>query len=197
MHKNLIIYTHLYEKSLNKAILDTVVQGLQEAERDYIIIDLHKSGFDPRFNLTDLELYSKGETSDPLVIEYIQLLKWADNVIMIYPIWWSDMPANLKGFFDKVMLLGHTYAYDENDNLVGKLTNIKKAVAITTSGSPTDYIQAHCGNPVQGVHLDTIWKQLGVDNNLWLNCGGQDLLENERRVAFLESVTQHIKTKKI
>lgn len=39
----------------------------------------------------------------------------ADALAFIYPVWWSDCPAKLKGWFDKVWTYGYAYAYDENE----------------------------------------------------------------------------------
>ena len=49
-----------------------------------------------------LALYSQGKSIDPLVEKYQEILKKTDEIILIFPIWWSSMPAILKGFFDKI-----------------------------------------------------------------------------------------------
>jgi putative NADPH-quinone reductase len=33
-------------------------------------------------------------------------IRWAEHVVIIYPTWWSGMPAILKGFFDRAWLPG-------------------------------------------------------------------------------------------
>lgn len=33
-----------------------------------------------------------------------ELIRWADHLVFVYPIWWGTMPAVLKGFFDRVFL---------------------------------------------------------------------------------------------
>lgn len=35
-----------------------------------------------------------------------ELIRWADHLVFVYPIWWGTMPAVLKGFFDRVFLPG-------------------------------------------------------------------------------------------
>ena len=40
---------------------------------------------------------------------YRDLLSWADQLIFIFPTWWSGMPAILKGFIDRVFVAGFAY----------------------------------------------------------------------------------------
>ena len=37
----------------------------------------------------------------------------ADALAFVYPVWWSDCPAKLKGWFDRVLTYGYAYFYDE------------------------------------------------------------------------------------
>ena len=47
----------------------------------------------------------------PDMEKYRNLITWADQIIFIYPIWWSGMPAMLKGFIDRVFTAGFAYSY--------------------------------------------------------------------------------------
>ena len=42
-----IIFAHPYSESFNKAILDNIVQKLNETKEKYTIIDLNKDEFNP------------------------------------------------------------------------------------------------------------------------------------------------------
>ena len=33
----------------------------------------------------------------------------ADCLIFLYPVWWSDCPSKLKGWFDRVYSVGYAY----------------------------------------------------------------------------------------
>lgn len=78
MAHTLIVYDHPYEKSFNHAILQTVIAALQSKGKAHALIDLHADNFDPVFRKEELALYGKGETIDPLVEKYWQLLREAD-----------------------------------------------------------------------------------------------------------------------
>jgi len=136
MSQTLIIYAHPYDGSFNHAILEEVKAGLEASGRPYEVIDLYADGFDPRYTAEELSLFSKGETTDPLVERYQKMIEASDSWIFVSPIWWSDVPAILKGFLDKVMKQKWAYL-PSSTGVKGKLTHVRSAWAITTSTGPT------------------------------------------------------------
>ncbi len=68
------------------------------------MLDLYHDQFNSVHSKEELQYFSEGKAVDPLVISYQQQLKKTSHLILIFPIWWYDLPAILKGFFDKVML---------------------------------------------------------------------------------------------
>ena len=52
---------------------------------------------------------TKGRPLDPSVQKYQQMIKESRRLIFIFPIWWADMPAIVKGFPDKVLLKQFAY----------------------------------------------------------------------------------------
>ncbi|GAA3319770.1 hypothetical protein GCM10020331_028030 [Ectobacillus funiculus] len=53
-------------------------------------------------------------TVPPDIHEEQEHISWADVIITIYPVWWTGLPAMLKGYFDRVLTSGFAYAYGEN-----------------------------------------------------------------------------------
>ena len=92
MSQTLIVYAHPYDGSFNHAILEEVKAGLEASGRPYEVIDLYADGFDPRYTAEELSLFSKGETTDPLVERYQKMIEDSDSRIIVTPIWWSDLP---------------------------------------------------------------------------------------------------------
>jgi putative NADPH-quinone reductase len=35
--------------------------------------------------------------------------RWADSVVFVYPTWWFNMPAILKGYLDRSLCLGGAF----------------------------------------------------------------------------------------
>ena len=96
--KTTIIYGHPYDKSFNRAILHDVLQCVGE---EGCLIDLIKDGFNPVMSEEDLRLHGEGRSNDPLVMKYNRILDNTDRAIFIFPIWWYDMPAVMRGFMDR------------------------------------------------------------------------------------------------
>lgn len=133
---HLIIFAHPSRQSFNGAILETLEQTLTEP---YKVCDLYADGFDPILSQTDLAGFRSGEIT-PDILEQQALVHWADHLIFIYPVWWYDRPAILKGWVDRV--LSHNFAYGE-DPLTGDSIGLlmgKTATIFSTFGSTQDSI---------------------------------------------------------
>ncbi|MBU3137860.1 NAD(P)H-dependent oxidoreductase [Clostridium gasigenes] len=185
--KTTIILAHPWHGSFNKAIMDTTVEQFKKMKKEYQIIDLNKENFDPVLREEELSLYSKGEFKDDLVKKYQVMLKNSDELVFIFPIWWFDLPAILKGFIDKVML--KNYAYIEGKyGLKGLLTNIKVTTVITTSEVPTWYLKYLVGNPIKRSFIQGTLKGIGIKNVKWLNSSYTTSGTDKRKKSFLNKV---------
>jgi len=182
-----IILAHPWHGSFNKAIMDTVVAQLKAKNKEYQIIDLNKDGFNPVLHESDLALFSKGQSNDPMVHEYQEQLRHSDELVFIFPIWWFDMPAILKGFFDKVMLKDFAYQVSST-GLKGLLTHVKRTTILTTSEVPTWYLRFLSGNPIKATLINRSLKGMGLKNVKWLNSDMTSTGKSARRKAYLERV---------
>lgn len=53
--------------------------------------------------------YRKKSELEPDLLDAQAKLKWADHVVWIYPVWWSSVPAIMKGFIDRILLPGFAF----------------------------------------------------------------------------------------
>ncbi|MGG4608010.1 NAD(P)H-dependent oxidoreductase [Providencia sp. Me31A] len=185
-----IIYAHPWEGSFCKFILDNITKGLLEKKKKYQLIDLHEDNFNPILTKEELALYSKGDYIDPLVGQYQEKLKNSSEVIVIFPIWWMGMPAILKGFFDKVMLNGFAWYYNEEQKKLLPLLDINKTTIVTTSEEPTELITKE-GDPVSDAIFHCL-TAVGLKNGKWMNCDRVSHGPNEYRLKFIDSVLEEI-----
>ena len=131
--KTLIVYYHPHEGSFCSAVRDAVKSGLHKGGHECKTIDLDKEGFDPVMRAKDLQAFVQagriGESgldgADPIVLRYKKKLRWAEHIVMIFPIWWMSMPAMVKGFVDKVIFPGVAYKMEEG-KLVSTLSGLKQ-----------------------------------------------------------------------
>ncbi|MCQ6561000.1 NAD(P)H-dependent oxidoreductase [Paenibacillus mendelii] len=124
---HLIVIAHPSPKSFNHALMKTAVDGLQLKGHDVVVRDLYAIGFQPAVSSSEL----LGGNGDDILQEQKHLL-WADVVTFIYPIWWTGLPAIMKGYIDRVFSYGFAYKY-VNDVQMGLLKG-KKAVILNTQG---------------------------------------------------------------
>jgi len=160
--KPLIIYAHPLNGSFCHAVKEKIIETLKEKGEEYNIIDLYADKFDPVMSGEDLRLYSKGESTDPNVDKYLNLLSETNRIYLIFPVWWGVMPAMLKGLFDKVFLPKRAYKYQKSGMLEAKFPQIKKAVIFNTLGGPKLYHNLMLRFPVKRVVGNTTLKMIGV-----------------------------------
>ena len=168
--RTLIVYAHPYDGSFNHAVLEAATSALAKAGRPYDVVDLYADGFDPRMPAEELALYTEGGTLDPLVSHYQKLIEGASRIIVIAPIWWSELPAIVKGFVDKVMKQNWAY-HPTASGVKGHLGHIKRVLVLTTSTSPTWFLRRFSGNYVSSVFLGAALKQVGMSGRTWVNFG--------------------------
>ncbi len=132
MH-HLVLFAHPNNASFSHAILDTVVDGLTAAGHTVDVRDLYALNFQPVLQGSDLAGFRSGNIPDDIRIEQEHVSR-ADSIIVIHPLWWTGLPAILKGWFDRVFSFGFAYSFNET-GLVRLLAG-KRAVIFTTHGLP-------------------------------------------------------------
>lgn len=136
--KVLIVFTHPSKNSFNHALLENIVSGLKQAGHEIRIKDLYKENFNPILTDNDLTMLHTNNIPEKIDKEQQQLL-WADSLIFIYPLWWFDRPAMLKGWFDVVLTNGLAFKYS-SEGVKGLLKHKKALVIITAGGSKQYFI---------------------------------------------------------
>ncbi|OBR65047.1 NAD(P)H dehydrogenase [Paenibacillus oryzae] len=133
----LVVYAHPNEGSFNEAILKTAVSALESKGHEVVVRDLYKLGFNPVLSSEDLAALHGGNVPSDIAAEQ-EFIKKADLITFIYPIWWTGLPAIIKGYVDRAFSYGFAYQYNESGG-IDKLLGGKKGVIINTHGSPKEY----------------------------------------------------------
>ena len=135
--KVLIVYAHPNSSSFNRAILEVVENGLKAAGHEIKLKDLYAEGFNPLLGREDLAAENQRDLPADIQREQ-QTLLWAEGLVFIYPLWWFDRPAILKGWFDRVFTHGFAFRYAD-EGMEGLLNHGKALVVVTTGGSIEEF----------------------------------------------------------
>ena len=129
--KNLIIYAHPTVPSFSEQVVEKVIETAKAKGDEVIFRDLYKLEFNPVLTGNDMAALQEGNIPEDIKIEQ-DFIKEADVLTFIFPIWWADMPAIMKGYIDKVFSYGFAYLYDENGPK--PLLTDKKVIIISSAG---------------------------------------------------------------
>ncbi|WP_293946871.1 MULTISPECIES: NAD(P)H-dependent oxidoreductase [unclassified Sphingobacterium] len=136
----LIIYSHPSRESYTFEILNQLKNMFNAQNWHVDVSDLYANNFQSVMTAEEYEREGKSNTTLPIpqdVLEEHRKIENADCVIFLYPLWWSDCPAMMKGWFDRVYSVG--YAYGQKPDLP-KMKIIKYGAVICTAGHPNNFL---------------------------------------------------------
>ena len=129
--KVFIVYCHPSEDSFTRHVRDAFIRGLVDAGHEYVLSDLYAMGF--RTDMSEQEYLRDANytTEPPLAADVLAeqaKVNAADAVAFIYPVFWTEAPAKLVGWFDRVWTYG--FAYGERT-----MKTLDKALFLVTAGN--------------------------------------------------------------
>jgi NAD(P)H dehydrogenase (quinone) len=131
-----IVYAHPSDDSFTREVRDSFIAGLESAGHCYVLSDLYKMGFKTDMSEDEYlrEAYYKRELPLPAdVIAEHEKINSCDAVAFIFPLFWTDAPAKLVGWFDRVWTYG--FAYGENR----AMKQLEKGLVIISAGNTMEY----------------------------------------------------------
>jgi len=141
-----LIWTHPRADSLTAQVVAGIKQELQQHEVEVAELDLYRHGFNPVLGEEDEPDWANPDKRySEEVMELAAALQGADFGIVVFPLWWSGMPAMLKGYLDRVWNYGLTYG-------AGRSLPFSKLRWIILVGSGQQEFEAW-GNPDNMRHL--------------------------------------------
>lgn len=158
--KHLIIYAHPSTNSFSFKLKDALIEEIKGKGHQVELRDLYEMDFDPVLRPEDLAQLKIGET--PKGIEKEQaLLKEADYVSIIYPLWWAGFPAILKGYIDKVLAYGFAYEMTK-EGIQGKLSGKKVNLYTSMGNSLEQYEEKNLLEAFKVIHGEEIFEFCGM-----------------------------------
>ena len=121
---------------------DAAVKGLERAGHEVAVIDLAADEFDPVMSQEELIAYNTGQGVIPEGLEhYVAMLREAKILVFVYPTYWSGMPAQLKGWLERVFIQGVAFKLNKKNKVRPALLHVKHICVISTFGSPYMYVK--------------------------------------------------------
>jgi len=157
----LIVYAHPEPTSLNGSLKDSMRAHLLASGHEVQVTDLYAQGWkasvdagdfpghDPRERLGVVNSSKRGYASNALtedVLREQEKLRWADALILQFPLWWFTMPAILKGWIDRVYAYGFAYGVGEHSDTrwgdrygEGRFAGKRAMLSVTAGGWAEHY----------------------------------------------------------
>lgn len=169
----LLVYAHPEPKSLNGSLKDFAVKRLEHAGHTVQVSDLYAMNWkttldandsthrvsEERFHpsLDSKHAFEHGLQSEDIAREQDKL-RWADAVILQFPLWWFSMPAILKGWVERVYAYGFGYGVGEHSDVrwgnrygEGTLAGKRAMLVVTTGGWESHYSARGINGPIDDV----------------------------------------------
>ncbi|WP_438750934.1 NAD(P)H-dependent oxidoreductase [Pararhizobium sp. O133] len=190
----LLVLAHPLSDSFAAAVADTAKAALEANGHAVDLLDLYHEDFDPRLSEAERRGYFDTPYDTSAVEDIVARLRAADGLILVFPQWWFNFPAILKGFFDRVFAPGVAFDHDKaGGRIIPRLTNIKLLWALTTTGSPWWIVRLYMGNPVQRLLKRGIAAFCAKDVKFrMLSLHDMDRATPTRRTAHLERVKKAV-----
>ncbi|GAB3223261.1 NAD(P)H-dependent oxidoreductase [Spirosoma arcticum] len=149
----LIVYAHPEPQSMNGTLFTTAVATFEALGHRVKTSNLNELGFNPvsgRHNFTSLrettffkqqaeEMYASEVGGFAADIEReLQKVEWCDLMIWQFPLWWFSVPGILKGWVDRVFVMGRAYGNGKIYE-TGVFRGKKALLSLTTGGTAESY----------------------------------------------------------
>ena len=135
--KIFIVYCHPSQDSFTKNMCDAFIKGITDSGNEYIMSDLYKMDFNPVMTeqeyLRDANYRIFPEVASDVLAEQ-EKINSADAIAFIYPVFWTEAPARLVGWFDRVWSYGFAYG-DKTMKL------LDKAIILCSAGNPIEKLE--------------------------------------------------------
>lgn len=178
--KVLVVYCHPSEDSFTAQVKKEFIKGLDDAGHDWVLLDLYQENFNETFS--ESEYLREAFYDDSLkvpddVLEYQRKINESDALVFIYPVFWTEAPSKLVGWFQRVWTYGFAY---------GKAATMKQLnkvlMLVTMGGDLTEEIRQRQVDAMRVVMLgDRISNRAKEKEMIIFDRMSRDYLDRENR----------------
>ena len=136
--KAFIVYCHPSEEYFTRNLRDSFIKGIVDSGNGYVLSDLYKMDFKSDMTeqeyLRDANYRTSPDVAADVLAEH-EKINSADAIVFIYPVFWTEAPAKLVGWFDRVWSYG--FAYGDNR----KMKMLEKGLILCSAGNPMERLE--------------------------------------------------------
>ena len=189
-----VVLGHPSGGSYCAAIFDAIVDALEaQSAHSITAIRLADEKFTTAMSSVERAAY---ETEAPLISaetkRHAEILKQAEALIFVYPTWWSGLPAQLKGWLERVFVLGVAFRFNKNGKIRPNLQNVRHIIGVSTYGSPWRYVKLINDNGrrtlTRAIRMSTGLRT----RTMWCDIYALDTCTQQQREKFIVNTTQKI-----
>jgi NAD(P)H dehydrogenase (quinone) len=185
-----VVFAHPSRRSFTADVLAEFVKGLQQAGHSAEVGDLYRMGFRSEMDVSEYEREVALDADAPLprdVRREQERIDSADGLAFVYPLWWSDCPAKLKGWFDRVLAYGYAYSYGSSGERLPPKMDVQQALVLCTAGHTVDHLRdTGIAASIRHVMLEDRLLGVGVRKARLEVLGGMAARKEEIRRSNLE-----------
>lgn len=135
--KAFIVYCHPSDDSFTRNMRDAFIKGITDSGNEYVLSDLYKMDFKSDITeaeyLRDAYYRNTPEVASDVLAEH-KKINSSDVIVFIYPVFWTEAPAKLVGWFDRVWSYG--FAYGDK-----KMKLLDKGLIMCSAGNPMERLE--------------------------------------------------------
>jgi putative NADPH-quinone reductase len=188
----MVIYAHPYDGSFNHALLEAALKGLKTGGHEVDLLDLNRDGFDPIMSAYDLNAARHEKPVDAKILEYQKRIENANHLVFIFPVWYADVPAILKGFLEKVFSKGWAYEPILHSDMSRGLLKHLTATVISTFGLSRIVYKILLHDAVWAVLIKAVLKFTGVRKIRWFKLNRVEKASKARHEKWLRQIESYM-----
>ncbi|MES2213388.1 MAG: NAD(P)H-dependent oxidoreductase [Patescibacteria group bacterium] len=176
--KVLVLLGHPDSESMCCEFADSYAAGARENGHEVRRVNLGDMVFDPILH----KGYKVIQELEPDLKKLQEDMRWCDHLVIIYPSWWSTMPALLKGLFDRMWIPGFAFKFNPSGYSWQRLLKGRTARVFVTSDSHPLLARFIFGDNTNEIKDGILWFA-GFSTNI-KKVGPMKHISPERRVKW-------------
>jgi NAD(P)H dehydrogenase (quinone) len=186
----LVVYAHPLETSFLSAAHARVVETLRAGGHAVDDLDLYAEKFDPVLSPSQMRSYVDAKRNTQEVEIYVERLRAANALVLVFPVWFDGLPAIMQGYFQRVFLPGVSTVIDEKGLFHPNLQNLERMAAVCTYGESRSDV-AKKQDPPRRFVRDNIGALIEPSGRFeYLPLYDLNFSTAPRRAAFLRCITR-------